>query len=224
MMHVLLFDIDGTLLHTGGAGSAALLGAFREVFAVPNPGQVPFAGRTDRWIVGSLFRLHGIADSEPHWERVRNEYLRRLEIELPRYEGRVLPGVQSLLTRLAAREDVVLGLLTGNTQRSAELKLKHYRLDAFFQFGGFGDRQHDRNGVAAEAIAAARAHVNGDFDPAHVWVVGDTPLDVSCARSVNARAVAVATGWHPRPELEAAKPDLLLDSLAGAEPLLALLD
>jgi len=223
-MYVVLFDIDGTLLHTGGAGGVSLLGAFRSVFDIPEPGRVPFAGRTDRWIVSRLFQLHGIEDTEPHWRAVRDEYLRQLVRELPKHSGRVLPGVEWLLERLAARDDVALGLLTGNTQRGAHLKLAHYQLDHHFGFGGFGDRQRDRTDVAAEALAAARRHVGREVANQRVWVVGDTPLDVQCARAVGVGAVAVAIGWHDREALAASAPDLLLDSLEHPDALLVKLN
>lgn len=223
-MYVILFDIDGTLLNTGGAGGVSLLGAFRSVFDIAEPGRVPFAGRTDRWIVSSLFGLHGIEDTDLNWVRVRDEYFRRLVRELPKYQGCVLPGVEPLLTHLTARADVAVGLLTGNTQRGAHLKLTHYALDQYFRFGGFGDRQRDRTDVAAEALVAARQYLGHDIVSERVWVIGDTPLDVQCARAVGVGAVAVATGWHDHAALQASTPDLLLDSLAQAEPLLAKLD
>lgn len=223
-MHIVLFDIDGTLIHTGGAGGAALLNAVRSSFSIAEPGKVPFAGRTDRWIVGSLLQLHGIEDSDDHWDRVRSAYLEHLVHELPRHDGCVLPGVTPLLESLADREDVAVGLLTGNVREGARLKLAHYALDHFFPFGGFGDHARDRDAVAGEALSAARSHVQRTVPAECVWVVGDTPLDVSCARAIGAGAVAVATGWHDRAELVAAAPDLLLDSLAEAAPLLAKLN
>ncbi len=218
---ILLFDIDGTLIHTGGAGGAALREAFRKEFGIDRPGQVPFSGRTDRGIGTSLFQLHGIEDSDDNWRRLHDGYVTRLADELPRREGRILPGILTLLERLTARDDVVLGLLTGNVLAGARIKLQYFGLYNHFQFGGFGDDHRDRDEVARTAMGAAREFVNGRFTD--VWVIGDTPLDVSCARAINARVIAVATGIHPHEELAAAEPDHLLNDLSDTDQLFSLL-
>ena len=221
--YVFLFDIDGTLINTGGAGGRARLGAFSSEFGVANPEKVPFSGRTDRGIVSNLFKAHDIEDTEEHWQRLRDEYLRRLVVHLPLYEGRVLPGVVHMLDELARRSDVAVGLLTGNAREGARLKLEHYQLFHHFPFGGFGDTSPDRNEVAREALCSTRGHLRQEIDLARVWVVGDTPLDVSCARAIGAKAAAVATGWHSIEELEASAPDLLLTDLEDATPLTRML-
>lgn len=113
-MVVIVFDIDGTLLNTGGAGRAALDAAMRDAFGVPDPHDVPVSGRTDRGIARNLFSLHGIDDTPDHWSRFRDAYLTHLARFLPERPRRVLPGVVSLLERLARREHVATGLLTGN--------------------------------------------------------------------------------------------------------------
>ncbi len=221
--YVFLFDIDGTLIHTGGAGGHALLSAFTAEFGVAKPAKVAFSGRTDRGIAGSLFQAHGIENTVDHWHRLRGEYLRRLVVHLPEYEGRVLPGVLQLLDGLSDRDDTAMGLLTGNAREGARLKLEHYALFHHFPFGGFGDSSPDRNDVAQEAFAAALDYLKEDIAPHRVWVIGDTPLDVSCARAIGARAAAVATGWHSIEELEAAKPDLLLTDLEDTGQVIELL-
>ena len=214
-MKILLFDIDGTLISTGGAGLAALRAAFTELFGVADPHDVPVSGRTDRGIARELFQLHGIEDSAENWERFRAAYLAHLRQQLPQRPGRLLPGVAELLAGLAGRERVLVGLLTGNTRDGARLKLEYFSIHEHFAFGGFGDRHANRDDVAAEALAAAREHNQGSHRHAnHIWVIGDTPLDVSCARAIGARALAVATGGHPAEELAAAEPDLLLPDLA----------
>jgi phosphoglycolate phosphatase-like HAD superfamily hydrolase len=222
-MVVLLFDIDGTLIQTGGAGGVALMSAFSDVFGVPDPREVPFSGRTDRGIAHSLFRAHGIEDSETNWQRLKEEYLRRLQLYLPQREGMVLPGIERLLGDLATYQDYAIGLLTGNILDGARLKLNHYRLWHHFAFGGYGDHFVDRDDVARAALAASRGYVRCELSPDQVWVVGDTPMDIRCARAIGARVVAVATGWHSRDRLAAAGPDLLLDSFEQAEPFLELL-
>lgn len=225
-MNVLLFDIDGTLIQTGGAGGAALMAAFREEFGVADPQDVAFSGRTDRGIARELFELHGFEDTDANWRRLRDGYLERLQGQLPRHAGRVLPGVVGLLESLSRRTDVALGLLTGNVRHGARLKLEHYALYHHFAFGGFGDEHPHRDDVAHEALRATRAHLLQDFVEDRVWVIGDTPMDVRCGRAIGAKVLAVTTGIHPREELLAESPDVLLDDLQQAEPILtkALLD
>jgi phosphoglycolate phosphatase-like HAD superfamily hydrolase len=185
--------------------------------------QVPYSGRTDRAIGKDLFHFHAIEDTPHNWQRFLAHYLRLLPDCLNRHQGRVLPGIGSLLERLCSRGDVVLGLLTGNVRDGARLKLGHYGLFDYFAFGGFGDAHMDRDHVAGEALAAAREHLNGQADPGRVWVIGDTPLDVRCARAIGARVAAVATGWHSADELAASEPDLLVESFLDPEPFLAAL-
>ena len=103
---------------------------------------------------------------------------------------------------------------TGNLHEGARIKLGFYGLDHYFPFGGFGDDHHDRDDVARDAVRAAVAHANGRSLTGPIWVIGDTPLDVACGRAIGARVLAVATGIHPREELVAAKPDVLLDDFS----------
>ena len=215
-----LFDIDGTLISTGGAGGYALMGAFSDLFGIEEPQRVAFSGRTDRGIATDLFGAHGIENTTSNWESLRDEYLRRLPEELPRRGGCVLPGVDVLVNHLAERTDVALGLLTGNLRRGANLKLAHYNLQHFFSFGGFGDQHCHRNDVASEAMDALETHLDDDVTSQSVWVIGDTPLDIECARSVGAKVVAVTTGLVPRDELAQHEPDLLLDDLSDVELIL----
>lgn len=222
-MLVLLFDIDGTLISTGGAGLNALRATMREEFGIAEPNDVPVSGRTDRGIARDLFRAHELAETEDHWQRFLDSYLRHLADQLPRTRGRVLPGVAQLLDALQGLERVRLGLLTGNVQAGARLKLRHYGLEDYFAFGGFGDRHADRDSVAAEALDASRVHLPAETQPDRVWVIGDTPMDITCARSISARCVAVATGSFPREALEAYSPDLAVDNLDRLDHLLEVL-
>jgi phosphoglycolate phosphatase len=221
-MDICLFDIDGTLLSSGGAGKAALETALAEDFGVAVTVKVPYSGRTDRAIARDLFRFHGIDDKPAHWQKLLAGYLRRLPECLARHNGQVLPGIARLLEHFAADGRVTLGLLTGNVRQGAQAKLGHYGLFHHFAFGGFGDHHFERNDVACEALEAAKKYVRRPLDPDRTWVVGDTPLDVSCARAIGVKVAAVATGWHSLQELEAAQPDLLLTDLSDPEPLLAL--
>ncbi|HTU91935.1 MAG TPA: HAD hydrolase-like protein [Gemmataceae bacterium] len=219
-MHVCLFDIDGTLIASGGAGKAALEAALAEEFGIPHIlDKMQLSGRTDRAIIANLFRLHFIDDTPDNHERLRDAYLRHL----PRYlhAGRVLPGIADLLAHLTGRKDVAIGLLTGNVRAGAKAKLGYFGLDDYFAFGGYGDHHLDRDDVAREALAEIRHHFNGSVHPERIWVIGDTPLDIRCARSIGARAVAVATGWHGLAELAEHQPDLLLADLSNPAPLLS---
>ena len=222
-MHICLFDIDGTLLSSGGAGKAAMEAALESEFGAPrSAGGVPFSGRTDRAITQDLFQFHGIEWSNANWERFLAAYLGHLPSCLSRHNGSVLPGIGQLLELLVLRDQVDLGLLTGNVRDGARLKLGHYGLFDYFSFGGFGDHHMDRNDVAQEALSVIRNQFDGSVALEKIWVIGDTPLDIRCARAIGARAVAVATGFHPYEELAAERPDLLLPDFSDPAPLLDL--
>jgi phosphoglycolate phosphatase-like HAD superfamily hydrolase len=222
-MHICLFDIDGTLLSSGGAGKAAMEAALESEFAVTRTsGGVPYSGRTDRAITQDLFRYHGIEWSEAKWQRYLAAYLSHLPGCLASHQGQVMPGIATLLENIRGRERFALGLLTGNVREGARLKLGHYGLYQYFSFGGFGDHHLDRDDVAQEALNVIRAQFNGSNDIHSIWVIGDTPLDIRCARAIGAKAIAVATGSHAFEELAAENPDLLVTDFSNAAPLLAL--
>jgi phosphoglycolate phosphatase-like HAD superfamily hydrolase len=219
-MIICLFDIDGTLLSSGGAGKAALEAALTEDFDVPIRFKVPYSGRTDRAIIRELFQVHGVEETPTNLQKVTAGYLRRLPEYLHSHKGSVLPGVNELLKILGSRQDVALGLLTGNVRAGAEVKLGHFGLFESFAFGGFGDHHFDRDDVAREALLEVRRHVGGHVPSDQVWVIGDTPLDVRCARAIGARVAAVATGVHTLDDLAGTGADLLLANLADPTPLL----
>lgn len=222
-MHALLFDIDGTLILSGGAGKAAMEAALADVFDLKHPADgVPYSGRTDRAIVSDIFCLFGIADTEENHLRVRAVYLEHLPRELAARKGRILPGVEALLAELERRDDVAVGLLTGNVSEAAQLKLKRFAIDHHFAFGGYGDVHADRALVAQDALTAASEHLGSAHCVKQTWVIGDTPLDVACARAIGARVVAVATGVHDIDELAATEPDVVLPDLEQVEHLLKL--
>jgi len=210
MKTVCLFDIDGTLLSSGGAGQFAMEQALAEVFGVTGPyHDIPAAGRTDRAITRDLFDFHQLAVSEDQWNVFLDEYLKQLPMALTEKSGCILPGVSELLRKLSTRDDVVLGLLTGNLERGARVKLEHYDLFHYFQFGGYGDDHAHRDDVARLAHAAADRHLDGALQSDRVWVIGDTPADVQCGRAIGAKILAVATGIHSYDVLASTQPDQL---------------
>ena len=220
-MRLVLFDIDGTLLREGIAPKIAFARALRETYDTTGPiGEFKFAGMTDPECVTEIMRLAGIRD-EVIFGR-RSECLRRyvdhLRVEMQNHDGaRLFPGVRELLERLNKLDDVLVGLLTGNILRGAELKLRRWNLEPYFRFGAYGDDHENRSVLAQIALEKARSLVGRPFTGADTTVVGDTPRDVICARAIGARAVVVATGQVARVELSGSKPDALLDSFENHE-------
>lgn len=222
-MPVCLFDIDGTLLSSGGAGQAAMEVALAEVFGVTRPTEgVPVAGRTDRAITTEMLAFHEIAPTPENWSRFQDAYFRRLPVELGCRPGLVLPGAAVIVERLAKETGLIVGLLTGNFRRGAELKLEHFGLMRHFCCGGFGDDHHSRDDVARSALARVRAHHPSD-DLRDVWVIGDTPADIQCGRAIGATVVAVATGHYSADELAAHDPDHLFEDFSDTELVIELL-
>jgi phosphoglycolate phosphatase-like HAD superfamily hydrolase len=233
-MHICFLDIDGTLVLTGGAGQAAFAKTLAEDFNIPEiDAQVTFAGRSDRAIAMHLFRSHGVEASAENWSRFCSGYLSRLEEMLKTHNGYVLPGVGDFLRALAERGDIAIGLLTGNMREGARRKLSHYGLWDWFSFGGFGDQYLERCDIAAAALADACRHLNGRAaagkndharHAGQIVVIGDTPHDIACGRSISARCVAVPTGHTSQEELQACKPDALVKTLETIEPIMTLFD
>lgn len=220
-MYVCLFDIDGTLVSSGGAGKAAMDAALLSAFGVRHGTDgVPFSGRTDRSILRDLLRKNGIEETDANRERFLAEYLKHLPDTLASHPGKVLPGIAVLLEQLQRHGQVVLGLLTGNIQHGARIKLGHFGLFEHFAFGGFGDLHHERDDVAREAFTLVERHLAAPPIADRLWVIGDTPLDIRCARAIGAQVVAVATGVHGLDELAASQPDLLLADFSDPAPLL----
>jgi phosphoglycolate phosphatase-like HAD superfamily hydrolase len=225
-MRLILFDIDGTLVNTGGAGVRAMNRTFREIYRVDGALQgIALAGRTDRVIVhDAVARLDPQRTVDDEWlERFRQRYFPILEEEMANGAGagkRVLPGVRPLLDALAARDDIVLGLLTGNFAPAARIKLAHFGLWDYFTCGAYGDAHVDRNLLLEVAREAARAHAPGVIAPERIVVIGDTPHDVACARSGGATAIAVATGIHSLDDLHATEADVVFEDLSDTREVL----
>lgn len=212
---LLLFDVDGTLIRTGGAGRRAMDLAFGELFAVQGGlDRVEMAGRIDAAILRAALLMHGLPTHgfDEQVRRFRDAYCRHLNVTLKEATGTVLPGVRELLTALWKRPDVRLGLATGNFRSGAETKLSHYGLWHFFDGGAFGDDREERDGLVATAIETMRDGSRADANM--VYVIGDTVYDIRAAKANAAIAVAVATGGTTAEELIAEEPDFFFDDFA----------
>ncbi len=222
MRIALLFDIDGTLADTMGAGKEALTAAMTSVYGETGPvNTFHFHGRTDPEIVRGLLTAVGWTDSaigrgfRELWPR----YLERLGRELDELDGRAapLPGVVELLERIGADDRFVCGLVTGNLERGARLKLAAAGIAEHFAFGGYGSDAEARDTLPGVALDRAAELYGTRFDPARAVVIGDTPADIRCARAGGTRVLAIATGRHSASDLAACAPDAVLPDLADTE-------
>jgi len=216
---VWLFDIDGTLLLTKGAGREAIVLALRERFDVDDDLRtIPFAGRTDTLILGDILDRHGLSldaeERDAFWQLTASHMARLMDP--PR--GSLLPGVPELLGAVAAEPSWASALLTGNVTPMAHLKLGSFGILGHFAWGTFGEEGPDRDSLAR--LAVTRAAERHGVTPERCVVVGDTEWDIACARAAGARCVAVATGGRSRAELEQYGADLVVDSLTERERVL----
>jgi len=220
-MRLALFDIDGTLLREGIAPKLAFARALRETYDTTGPIRgFRFAGMTDPQCVAEIMRMAGVSEEVIRDRRTAclDRYVVHLTNEMRNHDGaKIFPGVKELLERLSARDDVLVGLLTGNVQRGAMLKLERFKLGRYFRFGAFGDEHEDRGELARIALMKAERIVGRPVGGDEATVIGDTPRDVACARAIGARAVIVATGLVSRDELTAAEPDIILNSFEDVE-------
>jgi phosphoglycolate phosphatase-like HAD superfamily hydrolase len=218
-MKLILFDIDGTLVSCDGQTRATFKRALESVYG--DGGIIDtydFSGKTDTRIVFDAMTGAGRPPAEvlAGIPRVRERYLVGLGHELDRARVRLLPGVGRLLERLASRSDVVLALLTGNWEGGARIKLASHDLNRYFLFGSFGDDVLDRNDLPPLAWERARSATGRGFTPDETLIVGDSLLDIACARAHGIRCLAVATGRTSAESLQAAGPDWLLAELTAA--------
>lgn len=211
---LLLFDIDGTLVDTGGKGLTALRRAAEEIFGGDAP-PLDLAGATDLGVLESMYVHFGIAATAEQSHRFFDAYHRHLEIclEANPTVGRVLDGVIELLEDLAVHENAQLALLTGNTSLGAEIKLRYYGIGHHFRFGAYGSDRKDRNQLGFIALERALAITGHTFHPDQTLIIGDTPKDIACAHAIGAKCLAVATGRFTAAQLEEAGADWVLGSL-----------
>ena len=220
MVRLVLFDIDGTLIQSGGAGEKAFARVCHAEFGVPDgTSRLQFAGRTDPSIVRDFFSQHSIEASAENFHRFFARYVFHLDDQLRQLTGRVLPGVHGWLCELAALpQQPVHGLLTGNIRLGAQIKLLHYGLWDSFRTGAFGDDHEDRNEIAVIARARGRRLLARDLDDSEILVIGDTPRDIECARAISARCLAVATGNYSVEQLKKAGATWAVDNLEEISP------
>lgn len=223
-MRLLLFDIDGTLIRSNQAGRLALGAALQELFGTTGPLEsYRMGGKTDARIVTDLLTAAGVPAREierklPQVFTAMAEHARRV---YPEKGITACAGAEALLLELRRRDDVLLGLLTGNSYSTAPLKLLAAGIDvAQFRVGAFGSDDLDRNRLPALAIQRATQLTGLPWQGDNVVIIGDTPADVLCARAGKARAIAVATGWHAAGTLAQYHPDFLFDDLSDLGALL----
>jgi phosphoglycolate phosphatase-like HAD superfamily hydrolase len=203
MTRLVLFDIDGTLIASGGAGLHAFAAVARSTFGQPNGvAGIQFAGRTDLSIVREFFNRSRIETTPANFERFLDDYIFWLDHFLGQRPGRILPGVRELIAGFRRLPDPpTLGLLTGNIRLGAEVKLRHYGLWEDFVLGAFGDENEDRNRLAGIARKRGEEWLERPLADEEVLVIGDTHHDIHCAKAINARCLAVATGGIPHETL-----------------------
>jgi phosphoglycolate phosphatase len=208
MIRAVLFDIDGTLVRTGGAGVKAFAKVFATEFgAVDGFERLKFAGRTDISLVREFLEFHQIAASPENFERFFERYVFWLDHILAQSRNDVCAGVREFIGELKALpQPPLLGLLTGNIRLGAEIKLRHFGLWNEFQTGGFADDSEDRNQIAAVARDRAARVLDAPLRGDQVLVVGDTPFDIRCGRAIGAKVLAVATGGATLEELQEHQP------------------
>ena len=208
MTTVVLFDIDGTILWTDGAGRRAVYRALQDVFGAPAPEGHEFDGKTDPQIVHELMRLTGMSEHEVERRLpdALSRYVELLAIELgdADHADKVYPGVVALLDELETRDDVLVGLLTGNVREGAMAKLRAVGIaPERFRIGAFGSDHADRPELPAIARSRAEALLGHAVPGRDVVVIGDTPADMGCGRGIGARAIGVATGRYSPESLQA---------------------
>ena len=225
MKHLLLWDIDGTLIASGGAGMRALQVALRTAFGIDGSlAEIDFAGRTDTWIMREVFRKFSLAPTAEHFTRFFEGYVTALPAELNNPNARVLPGVRELLAAATAQGAIAQGIVTGNMRRGAELKLSHHGLWGYFGFGAFADDSEHRNELGPHAVRRALEQHGVNFAADDVWVIGDTPHDIACGKAIGARTLAVGTGSSTVDQLRAYEPTATVDDLSDTDAMLRLFE
>jgi phosphoglycolate phosphatase-like HAD superfamily hydrolase len=217
-MHLLLFDIDGTLVRVNGAGRRAVESALSDVVGTDlTTDGVQFSGKTDPQIVRDIFVANDVAATDDLVHEAVSVYAEVAVDALQPSDVTALPGAADLVDALSHHADVFLGLLTGNVRSMAHRKLDVVALADYFGFGAYGSDHADRNRLPEVALERARAHTGRTFTGSNTTIIGDTVRDIACGRFAGARCVGVATGSASRDELQEAGPDVLFDRLPDVD-------
>jgi len=225
-MKLILWDIDGTLVCTGKAGETALLKAIKEKTGKDGSLDViDYRGRTDLFIARQILDHHGLPITSESLHAFTECYLKHLAIELPKAkDGRLLPGILAALEAVKKHKGIAQGLLTGNLVKGAQLKLDHYSVWHYFEFGAFADDSHIRDELGPYALRRAKDRHGRDFKPKDVFIVGDTPHDIACARAIGANSIAVATGNFSKDDLLKCEPTAYFDDLSDLNAFFAVIE
>lgn len=208
------YDIDGTILSTAKAGLISFLDTVEELFDKKIQRDVDFSGQTDKGIFIRLMKRYAVnLDTETAWEKFKRGYIERMKLKAAAKEGWTLHPFVRESIELVQKRGAAAALLTGNIEDCAKIKLQAMLPGLSFQTGGFADDAVHRDEIAAAALAKAQKTFNEDFHPSDVYVIGDTPKDVQCARHINVKAVAVSTGNYSYDELLECEADYTLRSL-----------
>lgn len=227
LKRIILFDIDGTLLHPAGIGRTCFKRALEDVYSITPPiDGYDLAGKTDWLIVTDLLHAAGLEDKEidAHREAAFTVYSRHVEVAAPVFNIRLLPGVRSLLDYLSHSTDFILGLVTGNVREAVPHKLRKAGIEpGLFKFGAFGNEHPDRNTLPALALYRLSQMLGSEPEPKNALIIGDTPLDIACARQAGLKVLSVATGHFDREALASHQPDFLLDDLSDLDQVMEVL-
>lgn len=214
-MKLVLFDIDGTLMDSGGAGTRSMSLAFEEIFSVSDAFKgINMAGKTDIQIMKEGLKKYGLHGEDRNISLLTDRYISHLrrEIETPRKH--LKPRIKESLELLGRMDDIFLGLLTGNIEAGARIKLASFGLNSYFPFGAFGDDDEDRNKLLSVAVERFRSFRRREVQYKDCIVIGDTPRDVECAKIYGAYAIAVATGPYLYDSLVASGADMVLRDMS----------
>ncbi|MFC1850322.1 HAD family hydrolase [candidate division CSSED10-310 bacterium] len=225
MVKLLLFDIDGTLISSGGAGTTSMTKAFHELFLIPDGFRsVSMAGNTDPLILQEALSKHGLKKSVEKIKQFQSLYFALLqkEIEKPCPGKRIMPGIVQILENLQNNSSVVCGLLTGNWRGGAMIKLSYFKLASYFSLGAFADDSPHRQNLVPFAMKRVKSMIGQDIVPENIYVIGDTPLDIACATPHAVKTIAVATGSYSLEQLLPHKPDLHFPDFSKYETFLDL--
>lgn len=212
-MKLLLWDIDGTLICNGAAGERALVRVMKEVFQIETTLEpFDYRGRTDRRIAQMMLEYFKLPHDETAVHDFVEHYLRLLQQELPTGDGGTHPGILEILEEVKKRHDLCQGLLTGNMVRGAELKLSHYDVWNYFEFGAFANDSMYRNDLGPFAVKRAQEKYSKVFSSENIFVIGDTPHDIECGKVIGAKTIAVATGSFSVEELKKHQPTAVFEN------------